>query len=65
MFSFLRSMSSFLGKPTADVSILSKWLVRKERKGVEWSQVNMNTIQPTAPVNTTMDFLVQQKARNS
>jgi hypothetical protein len=47
------------------VSVLSKWLVRKQRKGVEWSQVNMDKIQSTAPVNTTMDRLVQQKARNS
>jgi len=64
MFSFLWSMSPFLGKPRADGSILTKCLVRKQRKGVEWSQVNMDKIQSTAPVNTKMDLLVQQKARN-
>jgi len=58
-------MSSFLGKPRTDVSILSKWFVRKQRRGVEWSQVNTDKIQSTAPVNTTMDLLVQEKARNS
>jgi hypothetical protein len=57
-------MFSFLGT-SRDGSKLSKWLIRKQRKGVEWSQVNMDKAQSKASLNTTMDLLVQQKAGNS